>query len=108
MSEILKDKSYKSYDYISRYVNVPTYFHTLDSKFIHGTSYHIKKDISYLAHKVRRGETFDSLSLAYYNSPLYYWVILDFNDIQDPFIELEEGSELRIPTLSAIAFEVNK
>ena len=30
MADILKDKSYKNYDYISRYTNVPYYFNTLD------------------------------------------------------------------------------
>ena len=108
MSEILTDKSYKNYDYISRYENVPYYFNTLDKKYIYGTTYPMKKDASYLIHKVIRNETFDSISLTYYNTPLYYWVIMDYNDIQDPFTELIEGQELIIPTLSAISFEVTK
>ena len=66
------------------------------------------KDTTFLIHKVVKNETFDSISLSYYNSPLYYWVIMDFNAIQDPFITLEEGLELKIPTLSAISFEVTK
>ena len=108
MSEILTEKSYKTYNYISRYENVPYYFNTLDKKYFYGTSYPVKKDASFLTHKVQRNETFDSISLTYYNTPLYYWVIMDYNTIQDPFYELEEGMELVIPTLSAISFEVNK
>ena len=108
MGEILKDKSYKDYSYISRYTNVPYYFNSIDQKFMYGTTYPMSKDVTYLIHKVVRNETPDSISLTYYNTPLYYWVILDYNDIQDPFIELEIGQELKIPTLSAINFEVNK
>ena len=108
MSEILTDKSYKNYDYISRYSSVPCYYHTIDKTHIYGTSYPIKKDASYLIHKTVRNDTFDSISLTYYNTPLYYWVIMDYNDIQDPFTELEEGRELVIPTLTGIAFEVTK
>ena len=33
MSEILTEKSYKSYDYISRYENVPYYYNNLDKKY---------------------------------------------------------------------------
>lgn len=108
LMEILKNKNYKSYDYISRYANVPEYYHSLDKKYLCGTAYQLSKDTSYLIHKVIKNDTLDSLSLTYYNSPLYFWVIMDFNNLQDPFLDLVEGSELRIPTLSAISFEVNK
>ena len=106
--DILTDKQYKNYDYISRYANVPYYFNTLDKKYIYGTAYQLSDDNSYVLHKVLEGETFDSLSLTYYNSPLYYWVIMDFNQLQDPFQELNEGQELKIPTLANIAFNVSR
>lgn len=105
--EILTDKNYKNYDYISRYNNVPYYYNTLDEKYIYSTAYQMSADNTYLIHKVKRGDTFDSLSLTYYNSPLYFWVIMDFNQIQDPFYDLEVNTELKIPTLSNIAFKVN-
>ena len=108
MSRILNEKNYKSYNYTSRYANVPYYFNNLDSKYVYGTGYQLSKDNTYVSHKVVKGDSFDSLSLTYYNSPLYFWVIMDFNDMQDPFQELEEGTILKIPTITNIAFEVNK
>lgn len=108
MAEILKNKSYKHYNYISRYEITPYYFHSLDNKYVYGTTYPMSKDISYLIHKVQKNDTFDSLSLKYYTTPLYYWVIMDYNNIQDPFTELQEGQELYIPTLTAVGFEVTK
>ena len=107
-AEILTEKSYKNYDHISRYSTAPYYFHTLDKKYISGTTHQLSQDNSYLIHKVKGRDTFDSLSLKYYNSPLYFWVIMDFNHFQDPFETLEEGTELKIPTLASIKFEVNK
>jgi hypothetical protein len=42
-----------------------------------------------------------------YNNPTFYWAIADFNNIINPYIKLNEGMELKIPTLSDISFEVN-
>ena len=108
MKEILTNKTYKDYSYISRYANIPVYYNNLDNKYMYGTAYQLSDDNNYLLHKVRKNETFDSISLTYYNTPLYYWVIMDFNKFQDPFVNLEEGQELLIPTLSSIKFEVDK
>ena len=105
MSEILTDKKFKSYNYISRYASSPVYYHTEDHKYVVGTTKRLSKDNTYVLHTVKRNDTFDSISFTYYNSPLYYWVIMDFNDILDPFTELTPGSTLRIPTLSSISFE---
>ena len=105
--EILTDKNYKDYDYISRYVNIPYYYNTLDRKYMYGTAYQLSSDNAYLTHIVTKGDTFDSLALTYYNSPLYFWVIMDFNQMQDPFEEPTVGSELKNTTLTNIAFKVN-
>jgi nucleoid-associated protein YgaU len=59
-----------------------------------------------VSHKVKDGDTLDSLALYYYNNPTYYWVIADFNRIQDPYLELEVGRILKIPTFSNIAFKL--
>lgn len=99
------NKSTKSYNYICRYQSFPYYFNNEDEKYIYGTTSQLDKDVSYVAHTVKKGDTFDSLSLYYYNSPLYFWVIMDFNSIQDPFQELKAGQTLRIPTLNGIKFE---
>jgi hypothetical protein len=72
---------------------------------MYGTAYPMDKSNTYLIHKVLKNETFDSISLTYYNTPLYYWVISDFNDIQDPFKPLRDKYEtLKIPSISSIEF----
>jgi nucleoid-associated protein YgaU len=53
-----------------------------------------------------RGDTLDTLALYYYNNPTYFWVIADFNRIQDPYADLVVDSVLRIPTFSNIAFDI--
>lgn len=105
MSDILTNKSYKTYNYVSRYASFPTYYHTLDKTYVYGTTGQLSKNVSYVSHIVKKGDTLDSLSLFYYNSPLYYWVIADFNDIQDTIEPLNAGDNLRIPTLSSIVYE---
>ena len=105
--DILTNKQYKEYERISRYSVVPFYYNRVDDKYIYGLSSQLKKeDTKYVIHKVKDGDTYDTLSLYYYNSPLYYWVICDFNDIQDPYINPEVGTTLRIPTFSDIQFIV--
>lgn len=103
--DVLKNKSYKSYDFLSRYTNFPYYYNSTDDKYIYGLTGHIKKDCPYVIHEVKRNETLDSVSLYYYNNPTYYWIICDFNDIADPFMQLLEGSKLKIPTFSMVSFE---
>lgn len=77
----LKNKSYKNYNYICRYQSFPYYYNEEDEKYIFGTTSSLSSDTSYVAHKVKPYDTLDSLSLYYYNSPLYFWVIADFNNI---------------------------
>lgn len=101
----LKDKSFKQYGYICRYSAFPYYYNIEDKKYIQGTTGNLKTNISYVTHKVKYQDTFDSLSLYYYNSPLYYWVIMDFNQIQDPFQKLKIGQILKIPALNDIEFK---
>ena len=43
--------------------------------------------------------TFDELSLRYYNTPLLYWLIADFNDYLDPDIIIPQGTVLKIPKI---------
>lgn len=104
--KVLIDKAYKQYDYISRYSSFPYYYNTNDNKYIYGTTAHIKKDLPFVLHRVKQRDTFDTLSLKYYGNPTYYWVICDFNNIQDPFTELKVGQSLKIPTLSTISFDL--
>ena len=102
---VLANKSYRSTSYISRYSNLPYYYHTLDNKYIVGTAKWLKDTTSAITHIVKQGDTFDTLALKYYNNPTLYWIICSFNRINDPYIDLEIGSEIKIPSLSTIEFE---
>lgn len=104
MPDILKDKSYKDYNYVSRYISIPYYYNTEDDKYIYGTAQQLNEDISFALHEVQRGDSLDSLALKYYNNPTLYWIIADFNRIQDPYKELKVGDKIKIPSISSISF----
>ena len=104
--DVLKDKSQKRYKYISRYTPFAYYYHTLDNKYIYATTSQLNENVTYVAHKVNESDTLDSLSLKYYGRPDYYWIIADFNRIQDPYMKLfGRFDTLKIPTLSDITFK---
>ena len=100
----LINKSYRDYDYVSRYTSFPYYYDVQAEKYIYGTTSYITENTSYVIHKAVIGDTYDSLALKFYNNPTLYWVICDFNRIQDPFSDIEVGSLIKIPTLSNITF----
>jgi len=102
----LTNKSYKNYDKFSRYSSFPYYFHTVDNKYIYGTTQHLRDNIPYTIHTVKNGDNLDTLALKYYNNPTYYWIIADFNKINDPYIKLKEGMQIRIPSFSMLAFNI--
>ena len=103
--EILKNKSYKSFEYISRYSGCPYYYHTLDNKYITGTAKWLKDDTLFFEHIVKKNDTYDLLALRYYNNPTYYWIICSYNRITDPFTVPKVGTKLKIPLLSNIEFK---
>ena len=103
--DTLKNKNYESYDYLSRYTNVPYYFDTIKQREIYGIGSNLLKDSQYVSHKLTSEDTLHSLSLRYYNNPTYWWVIAYFNDIQDAFVHLiEHYSILKIPSIASITF----
>lgn len=103
----LINKAFKSYDRVSRYSIFPYYYNRFDNKYVYGITAQLStEDINFVSHKVKRGDTLDTLALYYYNNPTYYWVIADFNRIQDPFARLPEGVILRIPTFSNISYDL--
>ena len=104
MPDVLKDKSYKDYNYISRYIGVPYYYNKVDDKYIYGTAQQLNDTSAYVLHKVVLGDTLDSLALKYYNNPTLFWIIADFNRIQDPYKELLVGENVKIPSISSISF----
>lgn len=105
--DVLTDKQTREYDYISRYSSFPFYYNKEDGKYIYGTTSQLSTSVEYVAHKVTQKDTLDSLSYYYYGRPDLYWVIADFNRIQDPFISLYNNyKSLNVPKLSNISFVV--
>ena len=106
MGDILKDKQFVQYSYISRYATFPIYYNVEDDKYMYGITSQLNRNIPYVEVKIHQGDNLDNLSQYYYGRPDYYWIIADFNRIQDPLIELFGRYEtLRIPVLSNIVFE---
>lgn len=104
--DVLIDKQYKSYNYISRYSTFPFYYNTLDDKYIYGILSQLTQDnVQYVLHYLVMTDTLESLADYYYGRPDLYWVIAMYNNIQDSFIDLKEKyDELKIPTLTNITF----
>ena len=103
--DTLTEKSYKDYDYISRYAPFPYYYNEIDNKYVQGLTSQMSDNSTFVLHEVEQGETLDSIALDNYSNSTYFWVIADFNKIRDPFKKLEVGSKLKIPTLSTINFK---
>lgn len=103
--DILTNKSYKSYDYFSRYENVPYFYNKEDNKYIYGTTFQLNQSTPYIIHIVKTGDTLDNIALEAYNNPTYYYLIADFNNIQNPYLPLKEGDRLKIPTFSAVSYK---
>ena len=102
--DVLRGKQYKSYDRLSRYSNFPIYYNTLNDKYCSGTTTYLNEDTDYILYKVVKNDTYDSISLYYYNNPTYYWIICNFNRIADPFEKPKPGTKLKIPIISNIEF----
>ena len=106
MGDVLKDKQMIQYDYISRYASFPIYYNTEDNKYVYGITSQLNQNVPYVEVKVHQGDNLDNLAEYYYGRPDYYWIIADFNRIQDPLIELYGKYEtLKVPVLSNIVFE---
>ena len=105
MRDKLIDETYKEYDRFSRYQTTPCFYNTSTQQNQCGVSNWLKNDTTYSLHFVKKDETIDMIALYYYNNPTYYWIIADFNRIVDPFVQLEEGQQLKIPVFSNVVFE---
>lgn len=104
--DVLINKQYRQSSKLSRYTPFPFYYHQQDKKYIYGTTSYLSDETPHTLHTVVPGDTFDSLSLYYYNNPTYYWIICSFNHIQDPFVSLTPGSKIKIPSISNIEFDI--
>lgn len=69
---VLKNKKYTKFDYISRYAGTPYYYHEVDQKEVPGLGKNMLKNASWVAHKVVSTDTLDKLALTYYNNPTYW------------------------------------
>lgn len=105
--DVLINKKYRNYDYFSRYSSFPYYYNTIDSREIYGTTAQLNLNVPYIEYLVSNGDTWDSIALQYYNSPSYYWVLLDFNRLNDPFVEPKVGQVIKIPTLNILSYGDN-
>ncbi len=103
--DVLVNKKYKNYDKLSRYSIFPIYYNTLDDRYQGSITCWLKNNTLSINHVIENYDTLDSLALKYYGNPLYYWIIADYNRIHDPFIQLEVGKNIRIPTFSDIEFD---
>lgn len=103
--ERLVNKAYKEYGYFSRYTSFPYYYNTEDKKYVYGTTSHINQNATYVLHKVKQNETYDSIALDYYNNPTFFWVICDFNKVQNPFTKPAPDTMIKVPTLADIGFK---
>lgn len=104
--DILKDKQTRQYDYISRYAGFPFYYNTQDNKYIYGLTNQLSQNVRYVTHTVKQSDTLDYLANYYYGRPDYFWVIADFNRIQDPFITLWKNyNVIKVPSLADVYYE---
>ena len=102
---VLKDKSSRTYFYTSRYATLPYYYNTLDKKYMYGISKNLNTNTDYVLHNLVHSDSLDSLALKYYGRPDLFWVIADFNNLNDPYIRLvDKMSSIKIPALSGITW----
>lgn len=103
--DVLKGKFYKSYEYISRYQPFSYSYHTQDDKYVYSLTSQLSKGVTYVTVNIKQGDTLDSLSNKYYGRPDYFWVIGDFNNINDPYEELwGKYTTLNIPSIGNIHY----
>jgi hypothetical protein len=103
--DVLRDKQWQEYNYTSRYTPFPFYYNEVDSKYIYGITKQLGDDTEYVMHTLVDSDTLDSLALKYYGRPDLYWVISDFNQINDPYINLKEKMDtIMVPSISNIYY----
>lgn len=101
----LQEKAYRTYNYISRYSSFPYYYNTEDEKYIYGTTAYLDDSTPYTLYKIQKNDTWDSMALKFYNSPTFFWILCDFNRVQNPYEMPEVGTLIKVPALTNIKFE---
>lgn len=100
------NKSYRSFEKLSRYESFPYYFDTESQKYVYGRTAFLDQSTAFTIHVTGPDDTFDSLALFYYGNPTYYWIIADFNRVLDCYTTLPENINVMIPSISSIRFDV--
>lgn len=106
MSEFYKETKNKSRDRSDRYKDCVILEDVETGEVLLSTripvDIYARPDDKY--HRVNIHETtrLDILAHQYYKNPLLWWVIAQANDIYDPFISLEPGTLIRIPSLESL------
>ena len=103
--DVLTDLQTKHYDYLSRYATFEFGYNKNDSKYVYCLTNHLKTDTPFVTHRVQQYDTLDSISLHYYGRPDYYWIIADYNRINDPLEDISKMKSIKVPTLTTIEFE---
>lgn len=104
--DALTNLSRKDYASLSRYSPFDIAYNTNDEKYVYCLTNQLDTSTTYISHTVQQYDTLDSLSLKYYGRPDYFWIIADYNRIQDPFIKLKGNfTTIKIPSLGQIKYE---
>ena len=99
------NKTYKKYDYVSRYEPFPYFYNTKDKRYFYGITSWLNSNVGYVAYEVKPGDSYDSIALDYYGSPTFFWVICDFNRISDSISLPKVGTVLKLPALNGLSFK---
>lgn len=57
-------------------------------------------------YRINSGDDWHLLAHRFYGNGLDFWAILDFNEVLDPFDELEIGRRIVIPSNDTVQFDV--
>lgn len=107
MEKVLIDKSFRNYEYTSRYSKFPVYYNTVDNKYVYGTTGQLKinNEIKCFEYSVKPEDSLDSISLKYYGRPDLFWIIADYNRISDCLEPLlDKHPKLIIPSMIDIEY----
>lgn len=99
-------KLYKTYDYVSRYESFPYFYDEKNNKYYYGLTSFLDTSGSYVLYEVKPGDSYDSIALDHYGCALFYWIICDYNKIFDAVTPPGPGTQLRLPPLNSITFEL--
>lgn len=96
---------YKDYGYLSRYQGFPYLYDEYNNRYYMGLQSNLSTDTSYSLYEVKQGDSYDSIAYNFYGSPLFYWVICDYNRIFDSLKNPTPGTQLKLPPLNSILFK---